>query len=107
MKLLMLPNDILYYFTRFLSTTEKMSLRETNKELCNNVRFMDIRIDKMSSKFDKLMNGRQYILCRLRLAALYGLQDYTVASIWSWVTLLGDIKTDALPILRQISSAIS
>jgi hypothetical protein len=106
MNLLVLPNDILYYITKFLSIPDKMTMRETNKELNNNVKFMDIRIGKMDAKIEKLLNGRMYILCRLRLAALCGLHEHTVANIWSWVTLLDDVKTDSLPILRQIGSAI-
>lgn len=101
-----LPNDILYYITQFLSTSDKISLRETSIELNNIVNFMEIRIGKMDLKIEKLLNGRMYILCRLRLAALCGLHEHTVASIWTWITLLDDIKTDALPILRQIGQAI-
>ena len=107
MPLLALPNDILCYFTDFLSTTEKMALRLTCEELNQNVNLMQIRIEKMNGEIDKLINGRIYILCRLRLAALCGLHEYTVATIWSWVTLLDDVKTDSLPMLRQINKAIN
>ena len=106
MQLLALPTDIQCYLTKFLSTTEKIALRQTCKESNQNVSYMQIRIEKMNEEIDKLINGRMYILCRLRLAALCGLQEYTVATIWSWVTLLDDVKTDSLPMLRQISNAI-
>jgi hypothetical protein len=106
MNLLVLPNDLLYYITIFLSISDKIVVRETNKEFNNNVNFMDIRIGKMDAKFEKLLNGRMYILCRLRLAALCGLHQHTVANIWSWITLLDDVKTDSLPILRQIGHSI-
>lgn len=106
MKLLMLSHDILHYITRFLSTSEKMALRETSTELNIVVNYMDIKIEKMNKKIDKLINGRIYILCRLRLAALCGLHQHTVADIWAWATSLGDVDLDALPILRQIGRAI-
>ena len=38
MNLLALPNDLLYYITKFLSISDKMTMRETNKELKNNVK---------------------------------------------------------------------
>ena len=60
------------------------------------LKFMDIRIGKMDAKIEKLLNGRMYILCRLRLAALCGLHEHTVANIWAWATLLDDVKTDSL-----------
>ena len=106
MSLSALPNDILHHITNFLSISEKISLRETCIELNSIVNFMEIRIGKMDRKIEKLLNGRMYILCRLRLAALCGLHEHTVASIWSWVSLISDVKTDALPILRQIGHAI-
>ena len=106
MHLLILPNDLLYVMTNFMSVSDKMTLRETCIDLKNNVNYMEIRIEKLDVKIDKLLNGRMYILCRLRLASLCGLQEHTVASIWSWVTLIGDITDDSLPILRQIGSAI-
>ena len=106
MHLLILPNDLLYVMTNFMSVSDKMTLRETCIDLKENVNYMEIRIEKLDVKIDKLLNGRMYILCRLRLAALCGLQEHTVASIWSWVTLIGDITDDSLPILRQIGSAI-
>ena len=70
------------------------------------VNYMEIRIEKMNVKINDLSGGRNYILCRLRLAALCGLHEHTVADIWSWATSLGDVNVDALPILRQIGSAI-
>ena len=107
MQLLALPTDIQCYFTECLSSTEKMALRLTCKELNQNISFMQIRIEKMNVEIEKLLNGRMYILCRLRLAALCGLHEYTVATIWSWATLLEDVKIDSLPMLRQISKAIN
>lgn len=106
MNLIMLPNDILYHITSFLSAKEKIVVRESCIELYKNVDYMQIRIERMNSKIEKLQNGRMYILCRLRLAALCGLHQHTVASIWSWITSYDDIKIDALPLLRQISRAI-
>ena len=101
-----LPNDLLYYITHFLDLSAKINFRETNNDICKNVRYMEIKIEKMNKKIDKLLNGRIYILCRLRLAALCGLHEHTVAHIWSWVTSLDDVNTDALPFLRQIGRAI-
>jgi len=106
MNLLIMPNDIIYYISRFLSITDKIAWRETCIELNSSVNFMEIRIEKMNIKFDRLLNGRIYILCRLRLAALCGLHNHTIADIWSWVNSLGDITVDALPILRQIGRTI-
>ena len=40
------------------------------------------------------------------MAALCGLNNYNVAEIWSWVSLVHDQKLDALPILRQLGQAI-
>ena len=91
MHFLMLPNDLLYTITKFMSASDKMILRETCIDLKDNVKYMEIRIQKMNIQIDKLLNGRMYILCRLRLAALCGLHEHTVASIWSWATLIGDI----------------
>ena len=105
MNILVLPNDMLYHITKFLPVSDKMIMRESCRELNIVVRLMEIRIDLMDCKFDKILNGRTYILSRLRLAALCGLHEHDVANIWAWVTLL-DIKNDALPILRQISQAI-
>lgn len=106
MKLLMLPNDILFYITQFLPVAEKMAIRETCIEMNTAVNYMDIKIEKMNKKINKLITGRIYILCRLRLAALCGLNQHTVADIWSWATSIGDIESDALPILREIGRAI-
>jgi hypothetical protein len=106
MDILALPDDILSYILHFLSVSDKISARETCQEFGKNVNLMQIRIEKLDCKINKLLNGRIYILSRLRLAALCGLQEHKVADIWAWITLLGDIKTDALPILRQIGRAI-
>jgi len=100
------PNDILYVITRFLSPNDKISVRETCIDLNNSVRFMELRIENMNIKFDKIINGRNYILARLRLAALCGLNTYEVAEIWSWVSLFQEQKQDALSILRQLGEAI-
>jgi len=107
MPLIALPTDLQCYLTKFLSTTEKINLRQTCKELNQNVNYMQIRIAKMEKEIDKLFNGRIYILCRLRLASLCGLHEYTVANIWSWVTLLDRENPDSLYMLRQISKAIN
>ena len=107
MYLLALPTDLQRYLTKFLSTTEKINLRLTCKESKLNVNYMQIRIEKMEKQIDKLIDGRMYILCRLRLAALCGLHEYTVANIWSWVTLLDRENPDSLHMLRQISKAIN
>ena len=107
MLLVMLPNDILQFLTTFLSGTEKMLIRESCKELNQNVDYMQIRIEKMDKEISNLSKGREYILSRLRLASLCGLHEYTVATIWSWITSMDGNKKDALPILRQISNAIN
>ncbi len=60
----------------------------------------------MNIKYDKLINGRNYILSRLRLAALSGLNNYKIAEIWSLVSLFQEEKLDALYILRQLDQAI-
>lgn len=106
MNILMLPNDMRFYITRFSLLSDKINMRETCIELKNSISFIDIRIEKFNSKFEQILTGRIYILSRLRLAALCGLHEHTVANIWSWVSLVGDIKSDALPILRQIGNAI-
>ena len=106
MNLIMLPNDLLYHITQFLNLSAKINFRETCNDTCKNVRYMEIKIEKMNIKIDKLLNGRIYILCRLRLAALCGLHEHTVADIWSWANSLDDVKIDALPFLRQIGRAI-
>ena len=102
----MLPNDILYTITRYLSTSEKIYIRETCKNFKNCIYFMEIRTETMNIKYDKLINGRNYILSRLRLAALCGLNNYKIAEIWSWVSLFQEEKLDALYILRQLDQAI-
>ena len=102
MHLLMLPNDLLYVMTNFMSLSDKMLLRETCRDLKDNVNYMEIRIEKLDVKIDKLLNGRMYILCRLRLASLCGLHEHTVASIWSWATLIGDITDDSLLFLDRL-----
>jgi len=104
--ILMLPNDMIFYITRFLSMQEKITARETCIDFNDSIKFIEIRIGKMDIKIEKLLNGKIYILSRLRLAALCGLQAHTVADIWSWVTLVSDMKSDALPILRQLNHAI-
>jgi len=106
MSILLLPNDIIKYITTFLSTNDKTAVRESCKELLINVNLMKIKIEKMDKKFKELHSGREYILSRLRLAALCGLHEFTVANIWNWITSLDNSKDDALPILRQISDAI-
>ena len=106
MNIVTLPNDILYIIFRFLFTSEKINARETCRDFKYCMRFMELRIETMNIKYDKLLNGRNYILARLRLAALCGLNNYKVAEIWSWVTLMTDTKIDALPILRQLGQAI-
>ena len=102
----MLPNDILYTITRYFSLSDKISVRETCRDFNYCIRFMEIRIETMDVKYDKLITGRNYILSRLRLAALCGLNNYKVAEIWSWVSLFQEEKQDALYILRQLGQAI-
>ena len=106
MNILLLPNDIIYYITRFLPITDKIVARETSIEFYKEITYMEIRVANLNLKFDKILNGRTYILSRLRLASLCGLHEHSVATIWAWITLLDDVKSDSLPILRQISSAI-
>ena len=102
----MLPNDILYMITKYLSITDKIYVRGISKDFKDSIRFMEIRIEFMDIKYDKLISGRNYILSRLRLAALCGLNNYKVAEIWSWVSLFHEEKQDALYILRQLGQAI-
>jgi hypothetical protein len=106
MNIVMLPNDMLYTITRSLSSSEKNCVRETCKDFKNCIYFIEIRIETMNVKYDKLITGRNYILSRLRLAALCGLNNYKVAEIWSWVSLFQEEKQDALYILRQLGQAI-
>ena len=101
-----LPNDILFIITTHLSTKEKCLIRESCTEFNNILRVIDIKTELMDIKYDKLINGRNYILGRLRLAALCGLNNYKVAEIWSWVSLVYEEKPDALSILRQLGQAI-
>ena len=97
---------MLYYISRFLSASDKLTARKTCIEFKNNVKLIDARIEIMNRKIEKIINGQKYILSRLRLAALCGLDNYTVANIWSWVVMIDDEKPDSLPILRQIGRAI-
>ena len=106
MNILILPNDMLYYIIHFLSTTDKISMRETCEDFKYCIYFMEIRIETMDIKYDKLITGRNYILARLRLAALCGLNNYKVSEIWSWISLFQEPKQDALYILRQLGQAI-
>ena len=106
MHLLLLPDDIIFYITHFLSLIDKISARETSIEFYNNIKFMQIKILFMNNIFDTIINGKIYMLNRLRLANLCGLQNHTVSEIWSWISLTSDIKHDALKILRQIDTAI-
>ena len=106
MNITLLPNDILYMITRYLSSSEKISVRETCKDFKYCIYFIEIKIETMDVKYDKLITGRNYILSRLRLAALCGLNNYQVAEIWSWVSLFQEEKQDALYILRQLGQAI-
>ena len=106
MNIIFLPNDIIFLIIKNLSLKDKISARKTCYEIKNSIRFIDIRIEKFNFELDKILTGRIYILSRLRLAALCGLHEHTVADIWSWISLVGDIKSDALPILRRIGNAI-
>lgn len=106
MNILLLPNDILFYITSFLSVSDKIAARETCMDLYNSINYMQIRVEKMDIKIDKLLNGNIYILNRLRLAALCGLQNHSVAEIWSWISLISDIKQDSLQIIRRLDNAI-
>jgi len=101
------PNDILYTISNFLSTIDKISIRETCKDFKSSISFMEIKIETMTLKIENLINGKNYILARLRLASLCGLNSYKVREIWSWVTLFQEEKKDALPILQQLGEAIT
>ena len=61
MQLLQLPNDILCHLTNCLNTTEKMALRQSCVEFNNIVDYMQIRIEKLDTEVEKLINGRMYI----------------------------------------------
>lgn len=106
MHILSMPNDMIFYIINFLCLTDKISARETSIEFYNNIKFMEIKILYMSNKFDTIIDGKIYILNRLRLAKLCGLHNHTVSEIWSWISLINDTKQDALKILRQIGTAI-
>lgn len=102
-----LPDEIITLISKFLSTNDKEACRRVNKNFYNNVRLMDIKVDKLNTKYDNIMNGSVYILNRLRLAALCGLNSEIVAYIWSWVYNQNSnkiIRTDSLPILRYLKS---
>ena len=58
MNVTMFSNDILYTITRFLSTNDKIAMKETCLDFKNSIRFMEIKIEIMNVKFDKLINGR-------------------------------------------------
>ena len=71
---------------------------------------MDIKVGKMDIKIDNILDGRVYILNRLRLAALCGLSDDKVACIWAWIENQNSkeiIIKDALPFLREINSCLA
>jgi len=102
-----LPDEIITLISKFLSTNDKEACRRVNKNFYNNVRLIDIKVDKLNTKYDDIMNGSVYILNRLRLAALSGLSSEIVAYIWSWVYNQNSnkiIRTDSLPILRYLKS---
>ena len=102
----MLPTDMIFYISKFLSITEKKIARETSWSLNSPINLMEIRIKTFDSKIDNLLDGRSYILGRLRLASLCGLNNYSVGEIWSWITFNHNFKKDSLPIIREIGNAI-
>ena len=68
---------------------------------------MDIKINKMNIKINNILDGRVYILNRLRLAALCGMDKKRVANIWNWIENINYINNnDVLQVLRDIDEVL-
>lgn len=93
---------LLYILVRFLFTSEKITARESCRDFKCCIPFIDIRIANMNIKYDKLINGKNYILSRLRLAALCGLNNYKVSEIWSWISLVRGNNRFAFPLRTPV-----
>ena len=101
-----LPYELLTLISTFLSAKEKESAREVCKDLYSSINMMVIKVNKMENKIDNILDGRVYILNRLRLAALCGLDKETVSEIWHWINYSQLMKEDGLMILRQINEIV-
>ena len=102
-----LPDEIITLISKYLSIKEKERMRQVNKEFDRNIRLMDIKINKMNDRIDSILDGRVYILNRLRLAALCGMRKKRVASIWNWIENINYINNnDVLHVLRDIDSVL-
>ena len=101
-----LPYDLITLISRFLSGIEKERVRTLCKDFCSSIKMMDIKVCKMEDKIDNILDGRVYILNRLRLAALCGLEKEKISYIWYWINNNNLIKDDSLPILGIINNVI-
>jgi len=101
-----LPYDLLTLISRFLSGIEKERLRIVCKDFYSSIKIMDIKVNKMEDKINNILDGRVYILNRLRLAALCGLDKEKISDIWYWVNNNNLFKDDCLHILRIINNVI-
>ena len=101
-----LPGELIDLISSFLSTNDKESAREVCKEFAYNIRMMNIKVNKMNIKIDTILDGRIYILNRLRLASLCGLDKKSISEIWYWVNYNQLMKEDGLDILRRINRVL-
>jgi len=102
-----LPDEIITLISKFLSTKEKERMRQVSREFDRNIRLMDIKINKMNNKIDNILDGRVYILNRLRLAALCGMEKRRVGNIWNWIENINYINnSDVLQVLRDIDEVL-
>jgi len=102
-----LPDEIITLISKFLSTKEKERMRQVSREFDRNIRLMDIKINKMNNKIDNILDGRVYILNRLRLAALCGMEKGRVGNIWNWIENINYINnSDVLQVLRDIDEVL-
>ena len=102
----MLPGELIALISSFLSTNDKESAREVCRYMHYNIRLMDIKVNKMNNKIDIIFDGRIYILNRLRLASLCGLDKKIISDIWDWVNANDFTCEDGLNILRKINRVL-
>ena len=101
-----LPSELITYITSFLSSKDRETARETCKEIYCSINLIGIKAYKFDYKIDQIMDGRIYMLNRLRLAALCGLDKKSVSAIWLWIMKRDFSKEDGLRFLRQIGASI-
>ena len=101
-----LPYDLITLISKFLSFKEKERARIVSKDFYSSIKMIDIKVNKMEDKINNILDGRVYILNRLRLAALCGLDKEKISEIWYWINYNNLMKEDCLDILRQINNVV-